>query len=93
MIGTIHYALKINAVSQRKHVSSFMCQHFNTSAEQQFLMKMAARVSFLVGASKAIIKAAVKIIKPTTKIKDFMRPDMTICLLYYYSAFSVPDSW
>jgi hypothetical protein len=43
---------------------------------------MAERVSLLVGGSKAIIKDAVKIIKPTTKIKDFIRPDMIICLLY-----------
>jgi hypothetical protein len=54
---------------------------------------MAERVSLLVGGSKAIIKDAVKIIKPTTKIKDFIRPDMIICLLYWYSALSVPDSW
>jgi hypothetical protein len=38
-------------------------------------------------------KDAVKIIKPTTKVKDFIKPDMIICLLYRYSALSVPESW
>ena len=54
---------------------------------------MAVSLSLLVGGSKAIIKDAVKIIKPTTKVKDFIKPDMIICLLYRYSALSVPDSW
>jgi hypothetical protein len=57
-----------------------------------FVLPIAERVSLWVGSSKAIIKDAMKIVKPTTKIKDFIRPNIIIFLLCEDSAFPFPGS-
>ena len=80
-------------VAEQQKLQKIAAEKIALHDEDVVIIDTHAFISSSEGYYPGLPEHVLKIIKPTTKIKDFIRPDMIICLLYWYSALSVPDSW